>query len=128
MTIDNTFAAYLKTRQTLFEERFNQAVDYLNSVYPGVCIVIYKSVSQMGNDEPIVDKSCVRIGVIEYSDISHKPYQTTKITTLSPTQNGKLTHSSSKQRLMMISAQRHSLEIDKHLITTLSFCSPNATV
>lgn len=71
MTIDNTFAAYLKTRQTLFEERFNQAVDYLNSVYPGVCIVIYKSVSQMGDDEPIVDKSCVRIGVIEYSD---RPY------------------------------------------------------
>lgn len=74
MAIDNTFAAYLKTRQTLFEERFNQAVDYLNSVYPGVCIVIYKSVSQMGDDEPIVDKTCVRIGVIEYSDISHSPY------------------------------------------------------
>lgn len=74
MTIDNTFAAYLKTRQTLFEERFNQAVDYLNSVYPGVCIVIYKSVNQMGNDEPIVDKSCVRIGVIEFSDITHEPY------------------------------------------------------
>ena len=71
MTIDNTFATYLKTRQTLFEERFNQAVDYLNSVYPGVCIVIYKSVSQMGDDEPVVDKSCVRIGVIEYSD---RPY------------------------------------------------------
>ena len=74
MTIDNTFAAYLKTRQALFEERFNQAVDYLNSAYPGVCIVIYKSVNQMGNDEPTVDKSCVRIGAIEYSDISHKPY------------------------------------------------------
>lgn len=74
MTIDSTFKNYLETRNTLFEERFNQAVDYLNSVYPGVCIVIYKSVSQMGNDEPIVDKSCVRIGVIEYSDISHSPY------------------------------------------------------
>ena len=74
MTIDNTFAAYLKTRQTLFEERFNQAVDYLNSVYPGVCIVIYKSVSQMGDDEPIIDQSHIRLGVIEYSDISNKPY------------------------------------------------------
>lgn len=74
MTIDSTFKNYLETRNTLFEERFNQAVDYLNSVYPGVCIVIYKSVSQMGNDEPIVDKSCVHIGVIEYSDISHSPY------------------------------------------------------
>ena len=74
MTIDNTFKNYLETRHTLFEERFNQAVDYLNSVYHGVCIVIYKSVSQMGNDEPIVDKSCVRIGVIEYSDTAHKPY------------------------------------------------------
>ena len=74
MTIDNTFKNYLKTRQALFEERFNQAVDYLNSVYPGVCIVIYKSVNQMGNDEPIVDKSCVRIGVIEFSDITHEPY------------------------------------------------------
>lgn len=71
MTIDNTFKNYLETRNTLFEERFNQAVDYLNSVYPGVCVVIYKSVNQMGNDEPIVDKSCVRIGVIEYSD---RPY------------------------------------------------------
>ena len=74
MTIDNTFKNYLKTRQTLFEERFNQAVDYLNSVYPGVCIVIYKAVSQMSNNEPIVDKSCVRIGVIKYSNTAHKPY------------------------------------------------------
>lgn len=74
MTIDNTFKNYLETRSTLFEERFNQAVDYLNSVYPGVCIVIYKSVSQMGNDEPIVDKSCVRIGVIEFSEFTNEPY------------------------------------------------------
>lgn len=74
MTIDNTFKNYLKTRQALFEERFNQAVDYLNSVYPGVCIVIYKSVNQMGNDEPIVDKSCVRIGVIEFSELTNEPY------------------------------------------------------
>ena len=71
MTIGNTFKNCLKTRQALFEERFNQAVDYLNNVYPGVCIVIYKSVSQMSDDEPIVDKSCVRIGAIEYSD---RPY------------------------------------------------------
>jgi hypothetical protein len=74
MTIDNTFGNYLKTRQALFEERFNQAVDYLNSVYPGVCIVIYKSVSQMGNDKPMIDQSHIRLGIIEYSDISHKPY------------------------------------------------------
>ena len=72
--MDNTFENYLETRNTLFEERFNQAVDYLNSVYPGVCIVIYKHVSQMGDDEPIVNKSCIRVGVIEFSDINHRPY------------------------------------------------------
>lgn len=72
--MDNTFKNYLKTRDTFFEERFNQAVNYLNSIYSGVCIVIYKPVSQTGNDKPIVNKSHVRIGVIEFSNITHKPY------------------------------------------------------
>lgn len=74
MTIDNTFKNYLNARHTLFEERFNQAVDYLNSVYHGVCIFIYKPISQMGNNKPIIDQSHIRLGVIEYSDISNKPY------------------------------------------------------
>ena len=69
--MDNTYKNYLKTRETLFEERFHQAVEYLNNVYSGTCIVIYKPVSQMGNDKPIIDKSHVRIGVIEFSD---RPY------------------------------------------------------
>lgn len=30
--MDSTFKNYLKTRNTLFEERFNQAVEYLNSI------------------------------------------------------------------------------------------------
>lgn len=72
--MDNTYKNYLTIRRKLFNERFHQAVDYLNSVYSGVCIFVYKPISYIHNDKPIIDYSHINLGVIEYSDIFNQPY------------------------------------------------------